>query len=230
MPDFHQISAQVVHAKAVFNQKPIYTLLSIDVWFVLLYFPGDPPSLRWSTDKYSQPRLDSVAYRKLYSHIVIPPAPIVNEDRTAFSPEFLYALQLSVEDLTDVTVTLHPFFRPPNGTAERISRQLEKQLFSARIEEEGQRAEIENKFALGEEDSDEWSTRHSMSEEPETDLENQNHPAAAPVTLDHLLTSPAKTRSNAIALKSHAAAEAPALPGTSKVSISVSDIEASLQM
>ncbi|KAF8551489.1 hypothetical protein OG21DRAFT_1605257 [Imleria badia] len=200
---FHQIGAQVVFAKAKFNQKPIYALLSIDIWFILFYFPGAPPSLQWSTGKRAKSQLDHKAYLEFDNHIVISPARMVNEDCTAFSPEFLYALQLSVEHLADVTVTPHPLFRPPEGTAELVSAQLKKQWLRAEFKEEIRHVEIDNKFALGEEDTDERSSMGwSASEETETDLENQKHSAAVPTTLDHLLTSPAQTRTRAAAAKS----------------------------
>lgn len=86
------------------------------------------------------------------------------------------------------------------------------------IAEEAQRAEIETKFALGEEDSDERSTRHSTSEETGTDVENQEHPAAVLTSFDHLSTSPAKTRFRTLSLKPHTAAMvASAQPGISNV-------------
>ncbi|KAF8554130.1 hypothetical protein OG21DRAFT_1522656 [Imleria badia] len=94
--------------------------------------------------------------------------------------------------------------------------ELEKYRFSGKLEEEGRRAEIENKFAFGEEDTDERSTGWSACEESETDIENQKHPTAVPATLDHFLTSPAKTRSKATALRSHAPAKTSTQPGPSK--------------
>ena len=123
---FHQIGAQVVFAKTKFNRKPIYALLSIDIWFILFYFPGDPPSLQWSTQagKRVKPRLDRKSYLEFDNHMVISPAPMVNADCTAFSPEFLYALRLSVEHLTDMTITPPPLFRPPEGAAELVSAQV----------------------------------------------------------------------------------------------------------
>ncbi|KAF8546050.1 hypothetical protein OG21DRAFT_1518379 [Imleria badia] len=213
---FNQVVAQVVFAKAKFNQKPIYILLSIDIWFVLLHFPGDPPSLVWTMKGgKSKTYLPPLEFYKFYNYMAVAPTRIFNEDCTAFSPEFLYALQLSVANLTDVTVTPHPSFRAPEGTAELISTKLEKYRSSAKFEEEGRRAEIENKFAMGEEDTDERSAGWSAPEEPETDVENQKHPAAVPATVDHLLTSPAKTRSKATALKSHAPAKASTQAGPS---------------
>jgi len=121
---FCQIATQVVYAKKKFNHKPIHALLSIDIWFVLLYFPGNPPSVVWTTGRTGKPQLHPSDYHKFYDYLIVPPAPIVNEDCTAFSREFLYALQLSVEDLTDMTVTPHPSFRAPEGTAEFISTQV----------------------------------------------------------------------------------------------------------
>ena len=120
---FQQIVTQVTYAKAKFNQKLIYALLSVDIWFVLLYFPGDPPSIMWNR-KNGTFRSQTANYRKFSEYILIPPAPIVNEECTAFSPEFLYALELSVKNLTEVTVTPHPYFRAPEGTAELVSAQV----------------------------------------------------------------------------------------------------------
>ena len=87
----------------------------------------------------------------------------------------------------------------------------------AGLEDEGQRREIDHKFALGEEDTDERSTGWSAPEETETDLENQKYPAAVPATLGQFLTSPAKTRSKATAAKSRVPANAAtqAQPGSS---------------
>lgn len=82
--------------------------------------------------------------------------------------------------------------------------QLKQQSFRAEFEKEKQYAEIDDQYALGEEDTDERSMGWSAPEETETDLENQKHPAAAPATLNHFLTSPAKTRSKATAAKSRA--------------------------
>ncbi|KAF8554111.1 hypothetical protein OG21DRAFT_1522639 [Imleria badia] len=122
---FCQVVEQVTFAKAKFNQKPIYILLSIDIWFVLLHFPGDPPSLGWTTKGgRRKPHLPPSEFYKFYNYVAVAPARIFNEDCTAFSPEFLYALQLSVANLTDVTVTPHPSFRAPEGTAELISTEV----------------------------------------------------------------------------------------------------------
>jgi len=123
MRHFHQVAAQVVYAKAKFNQ-PIHVLLSIDVWFVLLYFRGEPPSVVWSKGKTNKPQLHPAEFRKFNKYIVVPPTRMFNEDCTEFSPAFLHALQLSVKDLTDVTVTPHPSFCAPEGTAELISAEV----------------------------------------------------------------------------------------------------------
>ena len=121
---FPQVAVQVACAKAKFNQKPIYALLSIDIWFVLLHFPSNPPSVVWNTGIKGKPQLRPAEFRNFYKYIVIPPTRMFNEDCTAFSPAFLYALQLSVEDLIDVTVTPHPSFHAPEGTAEWISAEV----------------------------------------------------------------------------------------------------------
>ena len=123
MRHFHQVAAQVVYAKAKFNQ-PIHILLSIDIWFVLLYFRGDPPSVVWSKGKKSKPQLHPAELCRFEKYIAIPPTRMFNEECTEFSPAFLYALQLSVEDLIDVTVTPHSSFRAPEGTAELISAEV----------------------------------------------------------------------------------------------------------
>lgn len=122
---FDQVAVQAVYAKAKFNQKSIHILLSIDIWFLLLHFPaGDSPSVMWNTGKRHKPQLRPAGLSKFNDYIVVGPAPLVNEDCTAFSPQFLYALQLSVEKLTNVSVTLHPSFRAPEGTAEVVSAQV----------------------------------------------------------------------------------------------------------
>ena len=118
---FHQITAQVEYAKAKFNRRPIYVLLSIDIWFVLLHFPGETLSVGWTMRKEDKLRVDPADYFKFYECMVVAPAPMVNEECTSFSPEFLYALQVAFEDLSDVTVTPHPSFRAPGGLAEFIS-------------------------------------------------------------------------------------------------------------
>lgn len=120
---FHQVAAQVVYAKAKFNQ-PIHILLSINAWFVLLCFRGDPPVVVWSKGKKSKPQLHPTEFRKFAKYIVIPPTHMFNEECTEFSPAFLHALQLSVKDLVDVTVTPHPSFRAPEGTAVLISAEV----------------------------------------------------------------------------------------------------------
>ena len=120
----HQVVTQVTYAKAKFNKKPIYALLSIDVWFILLYFPGNPPSIVWNTGINGKPQLRAAEFPNLYKYIVVPPTRMFDEGCTAFSPAFLYALQLSVEDLIDVSVTPHPFFHAPEGTAEWISEEV----------------------------------------------------------------------------------------------------------
>jgi hypothetical protein len=124
MPHFHQIASQVTYAKARFNQKPIYVLLSNNIWFILLHFPGNPPSVMRNSSKRCKARLRPADLSKFNNYVVVGPTPLVNEDCTAFSPQFLYALQLSVENLTNVTVTPHPFFRAPEGTAEVVCAQV----------------------------------------------------------------------------------------------------------
>lgn len=118
---FHQITAQVEYAKAKFNRRPIYVLLSVDIWFVLLHFPGETLSVGWTMSKEDKLRVDPADYFKFYECMVVALAPMVNEECTSFSPEFLYALQVAFDDLSDVTVTPHPFFRAPGGLAEFIS-------------------------------------------------------------------------------------------------------------
>ena len=48
IPHFHQISVQVDLAKAKLDSSPIYALLSVNIWFILFSFPGDPPTMDWS--------------------------------------------------------------------------------------------------------------------------------------------------------------------------------------
>ncbi|KAN0084009.1 hypothetical protein V8E55_007513 [Tylopilus felleus] len=206
---FKQVAAQVVYAKAKFNRKPIYALISIDIWFILLHFPGDPPTVSRNSEED-----DSAVHRMFEESIVVPPARIVNEECTAFSPEFLYALHLSVKDLTGVTVIPHPSFHAPEGIAERVSEQLKNQWVFEKLEGRRRHAEIDNKFALGEEDSDERSERWSTTEDTKTEQKDPKYRAGAPKKIDRS-SSPPRTRSQTTVERLKAAAKASTGPETS---------------
>ncbi|KAF8422334.1 hypothetical protein L210DRAFT_935875 [Boletus edulis BED1] len=193
-PHFHQIATQVVFAKAKFNNKPLFVLLS------------DPPSIMWNTENFTKPQLHFADYLSFFDSLIVPPTPMVNKDCTAFTPEFLYALDVSIRNIAGVTITPHPSFHVPEGTAEHVTKNLKEQMSNFKISELTKEAELEYSVALGAESSDEWSSGRATSEDTETDIEDQKHLSTTSTALDHFSTSPAKTRSRTNTLKARPAA------------------------
>ncbi|KAF8547552.1 hypothetical protein OG21DRAFT_1607352 [Imleria badia] len=164
VPHFSQIAAQVKFAKEKFKQKTIYAVLSVDIWFMLFTFPGAAPSITWS--KRGRLRLDHLA--EFANCIAILPSPMVNEECTEFSPEFLYALDESVKNFADVAVTQHTHFNPPPGASADISKRLKGQPFHKILEKDERRAKKDDEYAEGETDHY-TSAQESAYEGPDID-------------------------------------------------------------
>ncbi|XP_006457435.1 hypothetical protein AGABI2DRAFT_123302 [Agaricus bisporus var. bisporus H97] len=150
-----QIREQIRFARHIFHQRPVYALLSVGVWFILIKSPAESqddglPSfnLNFGTDDGN--------YICLYE-----PTPIFESDWSDFTPEFLLALQMPLESLDyDTEVGLAPVFVSSRRT---VITETSPTGFKETLEEYLEQLTIDTKFARGEESD---STQPTSNDSP----------------------------------------------------------------
>ncbi|KAH7904375.1 hypothetical protein BJ138DRAFT_1130978 [Hygrophoropsis aurantiaca] len=127
IPHFTQIREQAEYARDMFGSRPVYILLTVDVWFVLFKFSNKPGSQSEFRD-----------------NLIMEPHPIFDETCESFSPEFLKALHACISDVsTGMTIESRAsLFQAPES--ESGSSDSESDTDSAKVRLEPFKTAIDN--------------------------------------------------------------------------------------
>ncbi|EKM77510.1 hypothetical protein AGABI1DRAFT_130209 [Agaricus bisporus var. burnettii JB137-S8] len=191
-----QIRGQILSARQNYHQRPVYALLSVGVWFILIKSPGELQD----RGLLSSFELGIGGAWKGFT-CLFEPTPIFDQDWTDFTPEFLMALQMSLANLDyDTDAGFAPLFLASRRTFTTVGPNNISPIVAERVVEYIERLTIDISYAVGDESD---STQSTSTDSPFVSCAQPSQASPAATRSRRLRQAGAAGVSTSIHFRSH---------------------------